>query len=149
MIKDILSQLGELTLKVLRWYLDRVITCWQQEIDKLRNRDNKWVWIPLCIFFALFLLPYLTKEAFHDSFLLGLSFAWSAFLAVSFAYILRNPLVMIIVYVGVTFGRQITTLFTAAKEEATQGNVIGALIVLGLGIYLLMWANSMKRGKFQ
>jgi len=71
---------------------------------------------------------------------------WSAFLAISFAYILKNPLLMIIVYVGVVFGRHIITLFTTAKEEATGGNVIGALIVFGLGIYLITWANRMKRG---
>lgn len=39
------------------------------------------------------------------------------------------------------------TLFTAAKEEATSGNAIGALIVFGLGIYLITWANRMKKGE--
>ncbi|MBM2831572.1 MAG: hypothetical protein HW414_624 [Dehalococcoidia bacterium] len=81
------------------------------------------------------------------SFLLGLSFIWASFLAISFAYILRNPLVMILVYVGVVFGREITNLFGTAKEEATEGNLIGAVIVFGLGIYLIAWANRMKRGE--
>jgi len=54
---------------------------------------------------------------------------------------------MIMVYVGVVFGRQIMTLFITAKEEATSGNIIGALIVFGLGVYLIMWANRMKRGE--
>lgn len=111
------------------------------------NRDNKWVWIGLCIFLSFFPLSYLTKEAFSDSFLLGLSFIWSAFLAISFAYILRNPLVMILVYVGVVFGREVMTIFTAAKGEATSGDVIGAIIVFALGIYLITWANHMKRGE--
>ena len=71
---------------------------------------------------------------------------WSAFLAISFAYILKNPLLMILVYVGVVFGREVRTLFTTAKEEATSGNMIGALIVFGLGVYLITWANRMKRG---
>ena len=53
---------------------------------------------------------------------------------------------MILVYVGVVFGRQIMTIFTTAKEEATSGNVIGALIVFGLGVYLIMWVDRMKRG---
>ena len=52
---------------------------------------------------------------------------------------------MILVYVGVVFGRQIMTIFTTAKEEATSGNVIGAVIVFGLGVYLITWANRMKR----
>lgn len=54
---------------------------------------------------------------------------------------------MILVYVGVVWGGQIMTLFTTAKEEAASGNVIGALIVFGLGIYLITWANRMKRGE--
>jgi len=53
---------------------------------------------------------------------------------------------MILVYVGVIFGRQIMTLFTATKEEATGGNIIGALIIFALGVYLITWANRMKRG---
>lgn len=71
---------------------------------------------------------------------------WSAFLAISFAYILKNPLLMILVYIGVVFGREIMTLFTTAKEEATSGNLIGALIIFGLGVYLITWVNRMKRG---
>ena len=132
-------------LWLLRWYFDRVVTSWHREVGGLGNRDNKWLWISLCIFFALFLLPYLTKEAFSDSFLLGLSFIWSSFLAISFAYILRNPLLMILVYVGVVFGREIMTLFTTAKEAATSGNFIGALIVFSLGVYLIAWTSRMKR----
>ncbi len=147
MVRDILSRLGEFTLWLLRWYTDRVIVSWRREFRNLGNRDNKWLWIGLCIFFSFFLLPYLSKEAFSDSFLLGLSFIWSSFLAISFAYILKNPLLMIMVYVGVVFGRQIITLFTTAQEEATRGNMIGALIVFGLGVYLIMWANRMKRGE--
>ena len=129
MVRDIFSRLGELTLWLLRWYFDRVVTSWHREVGRLGNRDKKWLWIVLCAFFAIFLLPYLTREAFSDSFLLGLSFVWSSFLAISFAYILKNPLLMIIVYVGVVFGREIITLFTTAKEEATVGNILGAVIV--------------------
>ena len=147
MVKDVLSRLGEFMLRLLRWYFDRVVTSWPREIEELGKRDNKWLWIVLCIFFALFLLPYLTKEAFSDSFLLGLSFLWSSFLAISFAYILRNPLLLILVYAAVVWGREIIPLFTAAKEEAARGNIIGALIVFGLGVYLIMRANRMKKGE--
>lgn len=146
MPREILAWLSDKLLWLLRWYFDRVVTSWQQEVGRLGNRDNNWLWIGLCVFFAIFLLPYLTKEAFSDSLVLGLSFIWSSFLAISFAYILRNPLLMIIVYVGVVFGRAITTLFTTAKEEATGANILGAVIVFCLGIYLITWANRMKRG---
>ncbi len=146
MLREILAWLFDKLLWLLRWYFDRVVTSWNRELRRLENRDNKWLWIGPCIFFTIFLLPYFTKEAFSDSYLLGLSFLWFAFLAISFAYILKNPLVMIIIYIGVFFGREVMTIFTAAKEEATSGNVIGALIVFGLGVYLITWANRMKRG---
>ena len=147
MVRDILSRLGEFILWLLRWYFDRVVASWREEIKQLGKSNNKGLWIVLCIFFTLFLLPYLTKEAFSDSFLLGLSFVWSSFLAISFAYILRHPLLLILVYVAVVFGREIMPLFTAAKEEAVMGNIIGALIVFGLGVYLVIWANGMKKGE--
>jgi hypothetical protein len=146
MLREVLAWLFGKLLLLLHWYFDRVVICWHREVGRLGNRDNKWLWVVLCIFFAIFLLPYLTREAFSDSLLLGLSFVWSSFLAVSFAYILRNPLVMIIVYVGVVFGRQIMMVFTAAKEEAAAGEIVGAIIVFCLGIYLVTWANRMKRG---
>jgi hypothetical protein len=110
---------------------------------------NNWVWIGLCILFTFILLPILTKEAFHIGFLLGLSFIWSSLLAISFAYILKNPLVMILIYVGVVFGREIMGVFTSAKEEAINGNVIGAIIMCALGVYLLLWANRLKKGELE
>ena len=146
MVSDLFLRLSEITSWLLHWYFDRVRTSWVREVGRLTNRDNKWLWIGLCIFFAIFLLPYITREAFSNSFLLGISFIWSSLLAISFAYILRNPLLMIVVYVSVVFGRETMTLFTAAKEEATEGNIPGAIIVFCLGIYLISWANRMKKG---
>jgi len=46
----------------------------RREFRSLGNRDNKWVWAGLCVFFSFFLLPYLTKEAFSDSFLNNLAY---------------------------------------------------------------------------
>ena len=147
MVVYILSKLGEFKRWLLRLYFDTVKVSWRKEKKKLRNSKNKELWIVLCILFTLFLLPYLTQEAFSDSFLLGLSFIWASFLAISFAYILRNPLLLILVYVAVVFGREVIPLFTAAKEEAMAGNIIGALIVFGLGVYLIVWANGLKKGE--
>lgn len=150
MSQDIFSRLGQLLLRLLRWYADRVTIAWKRELRSLGRRNNKWVWVGLCILFSIILFPILTKEAFHDSFLLGLSFLWSGFLALSFAYVLKHPQVMIIVYLGVIFGREVTnTIFGAAKEEMTRGNIIGALIVIALGVYLIAWANRMKRGELE
>lgn len=131
----------------LSWYLGRVKTSWHQEIYRLRHIRDKPVWIALCIIFNILLIPYLGKEAFSDSFLLGLSFLWSTFLAVSFAYILRHPLLLILVYVGVIFGREvINSIATSAREAAIAGDTIGAIILFFFGVYLIKWANNMKTG---
>lgn len=129
------------------WYVEKVRISWRQEIHRLRRTDDKNVWITICIIFNILLIPYLGKEAFSDSFLLGSSFLWSTFLAVSFAYILRHPMLLILVYVGVVFGREvISSIFTPAKEAVIAGDIIGAIVLLFFGIYLIKWANDMKTG---
>ena len=147
MLQSLLSGLYNLSKWLLSWYFDRVITSWHGEISRLGDR-NRWLWVILCIFFTIFLIPHLAKEAFSDSLLLGLSFIWSTFLAVSFGYILRNPLLLIVVYVGVIFSREIISIFTSAKEEVVGGNWIGAAILMLLGVYLIAMANRLKRGEF-
>lgn len=137
---EFLPQLG-------RWYTEKIRISWRQEIYKLRHVHDKNVWIALCIIFNILLIPYLGKEAFSDSFLLGLSFLWSTFLAVSFAYILRHPLLLILVYVGVIFGREvINSIANSAKEAVIAGDTIGAIILFFFGAYLIKWANDMKTG---
>jgi len=145
-LDNILSWLSGFVLWLFRWYLDRVTTSWRREFNRLGDLDNKWIWIGLSIFFTLFLLPYLGKEAFSDSLLLGLSFVWSTFLAISFGYILRHPLLLILVYVGVVFGREVISIFTSAKEAVITGDVIGAVILFALGIYLIVRVSDIKTG---
>jgi hypothetical protein len=105
--------------------------------------------VGLCIFFTIFLLPYLVTMAFSEGLLFGLSFIWSTFLAISFAYILRNPIVLILVYIAAALGQEVNNLFATAAEEAGKGNIIGAIILLSFGIYLmvdLVWPME-KGGK--
>ena len=142
-----LSWLFEFLLRLLRWYAERVVVSWGREYRRLRNRNNKWMWIGLCVFFALFLLPYLAKDAFAGGVLLGLSFLWASFMAVSFGYILRSPLLLILVYVAIIFRGQITGLFFTAKDSAVNGDLIGAVILLFLGVYLTIWANRIGKGE--
>ncbi len=85
------SWLSRLLIKLSYWYLQGVTTSWRQEISSLRYAEDRNSWIFICIFIDILLIPYLGKEAFSDSVLLGLSFLWATFLAVSFAYILRHP----------------------------------------------------------
>lgn len=149
MLREILAWLFDKLRWLLRWYFDRVVTSWHREVGRLGNRDNKWLWIGLCVFFAIFLLPYLTREAFSDSFLLGLSLVGSSFLAISFAYILRSPLLLILVYVVVVFRGQITGLFITAKDSIISGDIIGAAILIFLGIFLTIWVNRIGKGEVQ
>ncbi|RLC68862.1 MAG: hypothetical protein DRI26_09705 [Chloroflexi bacterium] len=76
-----------------------------------------------------------------------MSFVWATFLAISFGWILRHPLALILVYLGCILGGQVMTLLGAAKDEAAKGNVVGAAILAGLGVYLLAWANRIKRAE--
>lgn len=129
------------------WYFKTVSKCWKREIQHIRGKKNdKWFWIILCVGFTLILLPIMVKEAFTDSFLLGVSFIWASMIAVSFAYILRNPAALIIIYIGVIYGREVTSSFLgAAKDEFSAGNLLGTAIVIILGLYLISWANRIKK----
>lgn len=141
------SRQSKLIQQLWRWYTEKVRSSWRQESHRLRNVRDKNYWIALCIIFNILLIPYLGKEAFSDSFSLGLSFLWSTFLAVSFAYILRHPLLLILVYVGVIFGREIiNSIANSAKEAAIAGDVIGTIILFFFGAYLIKKANDMKTG---
>jgi len=138
---------SEFLSRLRRWYIEKVRISWRQGIYRLRYVRDKNIWIALCIIFNILLIPYLAKEAFSDSFLLGLSFLWSTFLALSFAYILRHPLLLILVYVGVIFGREVVNSIAGpAKEAVIAGDIIGAIILFFFGAYLIKWANDMKTG---
>jgi len=92
------------------------------------------------------LLPYLAKEAFSTSLSLGNFVYLGLFLAISFGWILNHPLALMLVYLGCILSGQVMTLLSVAKEEVAKGNVAGAVILAGLGVCLLAWANWMKRG---
>lgn len=145
MLREILAWLFDKLLWLLRWYFDRVATSWQREVRRLGNRDNKWLWIVLCIVCTLFLLPYLAQEAFSMNIMLGLSFLSSAFLVVSFGYILRNPMLLIVLYVLVIFRRELSGFFGTAKDTAMGGDILGAIILVGLAIYLIWKTKQIER----
>jgi len=147
MFHDILLQLGNFAGKLFRWYTNKVAESWRQAIRKSQNKRDGWVGIALCIFFTLFLLCYLPTMAFSESLLFGLSFIWSAFLAISFAYVLRHPVVLICVYIGAALGQEANNLFATATKEAASGSIIGAIILLSFGGYLIFWASRMKKGE--
>lgn len=148
MLRKILAWLFDKLLWLLRWYFDRVAESWRREIRRLRNRDNKWLWIVLCIGYTLFLLPYLTQEAFSTSIMLGLAFLSSAFLAVSFGYILRNPILLIVLYVLVIFRREVSGFFGIARDTAMGGDILGAIILVVLAVYLI-WKTKQIELEFR
>jgi uncharacterized membrane protein YhaH (DUF805 family) len=139
------ERLFALILRLLHWYADRVKTSWSREFRRLKKRDDKWIWIVLCLFISVILTPYLGGMAFHLSLLLGLSFVWSAFWAVSFGRILRNPLWLALVFVAVVLGDEAINLFKAAEDAAIAANVIGAAILITVGLYLMAWADQLEK----
>lgn len=133
-------------VKLLRWYMKKVSISWSRELTNLRQEQDAPIWFLLCIGFTVFLFVYLLPKAFSLSILTGLSFTWATFVAISFAYVLRSPLLLVLVYVGVIFSREIMGIFIAAKNAALVGDILGALILIVLGIYLTTKANDMKSG---
>jgi len=132
--------------KLITWYLQKATSSWSRELANLKNNQDGQIWLILSFGFTLFLFIYLLPEAFSISILTGLSFLWATFIAISFGYILRSPLLLILVYVGVLFSREITGIFIAAKDAATVGDILGAIILIAFGIYLTAKANDMKSG---
>jgi hypothetical protein len=147
MWKNLISKLGQLIFRLLFWYTEKVHLSWTTKTRKVKKRKNGWFRIIVYILFNSILFMILTEEAFKIGFLLGMSFIWSSFIAISFAYVLNNPLVIVLVFVGVVLGREIIPVFYSAKTEVVNGNIIGALIVFALGIVLLIWANRLKKGE--
>lgn len=142
-----LSQISDLILLLTKWYIDTAVKSWKHEIRRYRKRRKKWLRISLCTFLTIILLYGLTSMAFADSFVFGLSFIYSTIIAISFAYILRIPGLLILIYVGALLGREATKILGVAWEEINRGNILGAVILVFLGTYLIVWANRMKKGE--
>lgn len=143
-------KLFKLVVRLLCWYIGRVKASWSRELHTLEKQPDKWRWIALCILVSAILLIYLCTTAFHLGWLLGLSFVWSAFWAVSFARILKNPAWLALPFVASVLDDGATNLFKAAKDAALAANFVGAVIAVILffvGIYLMTWANRLEEGK--
>jgi len=151
MFSAIVSRLGEFAVWLIRWYVTKVKESWKCEyrlLKRTKNKEQRWLWITLCIIYTLFLIPYLAKEAFSTNIMLGLFFLSSAFLAVSFGYILKNPMILIVLYVFVIFRREVTGFFGVAKDTAMSGDILGAIVLIGLAIYLI-WKTKQIESEFK
>lgn len=143
-----LKPLGRFTVWLIRWYIKKVVKSWSGEFRRLKrigNQEKKGLRIALCIVYTVFLLPYLAQEAFSTNIMLGLAFLSSAFLAVSFGYILRNPMILVVLYVLVIFRREVSGFFGVAKDTAMSGDILGAIILVGLAIYLIWKTKQIER----
>lgn len=153
-LTSVASLLSGLFQRLMWWFLVKSRLGWRNELSRFDRGENRWsraiqnrnMYVILCVLMSLGLFPYLATEAFADSALLGLSFIWAALLAFCFGYILRHPATLIIVFMGVIFAREPFNVLVAAKKEASVGNIIGAVILLALSAYLMVYANSMKTG---
>jgi len=138
-MRTLVSLLVWLAIELATWSWQKARAAWRQGL----KRRYSWVYIVS----SVLLLPALTSYAFSSSWQLGLSFLWSAFIAIYFAYIFRHPFLLILVYVGVITGKEFIGLFVSAKDVALQGDLISASILVLLGIFLTVWANRIKSGE--
>lgn len=147
MFRELLSGLFRFTGWLVRWWVAKSIASWKHESRRLRNKQNKYLWVGLCIFFTIFLLPYLAKDVFSSGILIGLSFMWASFVVISFGYIIRNPILLILTYVAVIARQQVSsTFFYTAKDSAAQGDIIGTVILVFLGIFLTARVKRIGEG---
>ncbi len=153
MVQKILSTLASLLIQVLRWFVRKSKLGWRYELKRIRTGENRWLrvipnrilYISLCIVMVVILFPILVNLAFTSNWSLGLSFTFSAILAVSFGYILRNPMLLIVIYVLVIFRREVTGLFGIVKDTALTGDILGTVVLVGLISYLLWWVKHIER----
>jgi len=110
--------------------------------DKLRNSENI-----LRLVIALFMLYILSKALLDADWRLGVSFIIAGLTAVWFGYIYRGREVMGLVLVGVIIGSLVTVLAPDAWQALSTGDFIGAVVIIGIMIYLYFISREYKKGK--
>lgn len=91
-------------------------------------------------------LPAMWYVALHTGWMVWLSFTFSAFLAISYATFFSKPQIFFFIFIGLIIGGVGQGLFFDAKDAALLGDWMGALVILGVGLYVLVWSNQLKAG---
>jgi hypothetical protein len=106
------------------------------------RKQNSWIYVVATVF----LFPLLIVYAFSYSWLYGISFLTTGIVAIYYGYIFATPLMLVVTYVGVIVGAEATKLLFAAKDIALVGEILPALIVIMVAVFLTVKAQAMKTG---
>jgi hypothetical protein len=123
---------------------------WVQELYILKDkkRDTWWVDFLLSILFAVFFGAYLIWDALSiGNVVLILTFLGWLFVVVSFGYILRSPLLIVVVYAVVIVEHEF--LVETYKTVMEGQDIIGAIILLLLTIYVTKKLHPIGKGEIK
>ena len=65
--------------------------------------------------------------------------------AIYYGYILRHPGAIVIVYVGVLLGGEVTKLLLPAVQSARGGDFVSGIALLGVGGYIWVQAQRFQK----
>ena len=91
-------------------------------------------------------VPAMWYVAFHTGWMVLLSFSFTVFLAISYATFFSKPSIFVFIYLGIVVGGAAREVLNDAKDAAFVGDWVSAFIVLGAGVYVLVWSNQLKAG---
>ena len=76
-----------------------------------------------------------------------ISYSFTAFLAVSYAAFFSRPIIFVGIYLGLVLGGVATEILKDATDAAFAGDLISALLVALVGIYLHWTSKDLKAGR--
>ncbi len=111
-----------------------------------RGLKGEQPWLPILI--TAISMYALWQWAFGQGFLFGLSFLMAATLAILRGHIFTHPFRLILVAVAVVIGSLVIPGLRGDAWQALRGgDVIGAVVIVGIGILLWRWKKQMETGQ--
>ena len=137
----------KIALGMLNAWKRRALTAWRRERGYWRQTKNPPSQRQLMGAATLLIaLPVSSYVAMQSGWMVWLSFSFSAFLAVSYATFFSRPHIFFFILLGLLVGRVAYELLFEAKDAAIGGDLVGALIVLAVGFYVMWWSRELKAG---
>jgi len=94
----------------------------------------------------LVMLPILLYVMFSIGWATMISFAFTAFLAVSYATFFSKPHIFVGIFGGVLLGRVGKEVATEGVGSALAGDFLGAIILLAVAGYIIWWSRELRQG---
>jgi hypothetical protein len=120
---------------------------WKSEIGRLKQRNRNWqMFLFICLLISVILWKPLLVDAFHVGLLFGVSYLWATAVAFGTGLILRTPYMLLCIYVGMILGDAFCGLRDEGIRQLIGGNVLGAIVLVGMSIYLKTFADRIQGG---